>query len=94
MRSLVPCGVVDPLTGIDMTGVGHTQVFLSLCLLRIKLASFSETSVIMDTGVDYYSVPTGALSSSSITSRVGCAPRKAGYCILQLEFAGKGSDLQ
>lgn len=39
-----------------MTGAGHSQVFLSLSLLRINLASFSETSVIMDTGAVYYSV--------------------------------------
>ena len=51
-----------------MIGAGHTQVFLSLSLLRIKLASLSETSVIMDTGADYYSVsyPQGHLPHPSL----------------------------
>lgn len=39
-----------------MEGAGHTQVFFSLTFLRIKLALFSETSVIMDTAADYYTV--------------------------------------
>lgn len=54
MRSLVQRS--DPLTGFTMTGTGHTQVFLSLSLLRLRLVSFSETSVTMDAGVDYYSI--------------------------------------
>lgn len=37
-----------------MEGAGHTQVFFSLTLLRIKLALFSKTSLIMDSAADYY----------------------------------------
>lgn len=69
-----------------MEGAGHTQVFFSLTFLRIKLALFSETSVIMDTAADYYTVnyPWGHLLPHS-SSRVDCAPRKQNAAFLQLE---------